>query len=35
MTKKEWRVSCERTLHRLDDATREFEEKPAPAKPRQ
>jgi hypothetical protein len=35
MTKNEWRAACKRTLHRLDDVTREFARQPTPAKPSQ
>jgi hypothetical protein len=35
MTKKEWRAACQRTLHRLDDVTREFARNPTPDKPNQ
>jgi hypothetical protein len=34
MTKKEWRVSCQRTLHRLDDVAKEFAQMPSATKPR-
>ena len=35
MTKNEWRAACKRTIHRLDDVTREFARQPNPAKPSQ
>ena len=35
MTKNEWRAACKRTIHRLDDVTREFARQPTPAKPSQ
>ena len=35
MTKTEWKAACQRTLHRLDDVTREFARNPTPAKPSQ
>ena len=34
MTKSEWRTSCQRTQHRLDDVAREFAQKPVPARPK-
>jgi hypothetical protein len=32
MTKNEWRAACQRTLHRLDDVTKEFAREPSPAR---
>jgi hypothetical protein len=33
MSKVEWRAACQRSLHRLDDVTKELARKPIPPKP--